>query len=84
MQYEPRLDSGDLRGSGSDTQLEPDLAMAPLRLSGSDDSEVQTVPFEPQLALPDHGLQVLGPAQSPSLAPSIAVLFLLQRAWCET
>ncbi|KAK9792476.1 hypothetical protein WJX73_002427 [Symbiochloris irregularis] len=70
VQYEPRLDSGDLRGSGSDPQLEPDLALAPLRLSGSDDSEVQTVPFEPQLNLPDQGLQEQWNRQQERVAPS--------------
>ena len=58
VQYEPRLDSGDLPASGDEQHLAPDLAMPTLRGSGSDDSDVQTVPFEPQLALPDHRLSV--------------------------
>lgn len=58
VQYEPRLDSGDLPASGDEQQLTPDLAMPALRGSGSEDSDTQTEPFQPTLALPDQHLQV--------------------------
>ena len=57
VQYEPRLDSGDLPGSG-DEQLNARIHLPSNRVSGSDDSDVQTVPFEPQLNLPESHLQV--------------------------
>lgn len=58
VQYEPRLDTRDLPGSG-DERLGSDHVLPSIqRVSGSSESDIQTVPFEPQLALPDHQLQV--------------------------
>ena len=53
MQFEPRLDARDLQGSGDERMTLPSA-----HHSGSDDSDVQTVPFEPHLRLPDTHLQV--------------------------